>query len=106
MKLLLDECVNQRLRAHLAGHDVFTVGYLGWGGLKNGVLLRAAAGEGFDALLTIDQAMPSQHNAAALPLTVVILQPETDRLKDLVALVPALLAALSAAPRNEFVFVP
>ncbi len=78
MKLLLDECVNQRFRTHLPGHDVFTVGFLGWSGLKNGVLLRTAADAGFDAMITTDWVMPAQHNAATLPLAVIVLHSVTD----------------------------
>jgi hypothetical protein len=42
VKLLLDECIDQRLRTRIPGHDVFTVGYMGWSGIKNGELLRNA----------------------------------------------------------------
>ena len=105
MKLLLDECVNQKLRAHLVGHDVFTVGFLGWDGIKNGELLRTAAANGFDALLTIDQAMPSQHNPATLPLSVVILQPASDQLQDLITLIPQVNRALAELATPTFVRV-
>jgi hypothetical protein len=44
MKLLLDECVVQDFRHLITGHDVFTVAYVGWSGVKNGQLLIRAAG--------------------------------------------------------------
>jgi len=40
MKILLDECVTKRLKAHLISHDVSTVKDQGWTGLKNGELMR------------------------------------------------------------------
>ena len=44
MKLLLDECVTVDLKKDLANHEVRTVVEAGYKGLKNGDLLRAAAG--------------------------------------------------------------
>ena len=32
MKILLDECVTKKLKAHLKEFEVFTVTELGWGG--------------------------------------------------------------------------
>jgi hypothetical protein len=42
VKVLLDENLPQKLRLSLTGHEVVTVSYKGWGGLKNGELLRSA----------------------------------------------------------------
>lgn len=42
MRILLDECVNQRLRKHLSGHECQSARYAGLGGLKNGELLEAS----------------------------------------------------------------
>ena len=47
MKVLLDENLPHDLRHLLAPpHDVVTVAYLGWSGMKNGVLMRRAADGG------------------------------------------------------------
>lgn len=43
MRVLLDECLPRRLKAHLAGHQAITVPEAGWAGKKNGDLLRAAS---------------------------------------------------------------
>jgi hypothetical protein len=51
MRVLLDECLPRRLKTVLGGHDVQTVPEAGWGGKKNGDLLRLAAA-GFDAFVT------------------------------------------------------
>jgi hypothetical protein len=62
MKVLLDENLPHDFRHEIAGHDVFTVDFLGWSGLKNGELLAQAAASGFDALLTMDSGVPYQQN--------------------------------------------
>lgn len=54
MRILLDENLDWRLRRHLPGHEVDSVTYIGWSGIKNGVLLRRAAEAGYDVLLTMD----------------------------------------------------
>ena len=61
MKLLLDECVVRDLKKDLAEHDVSTVVEAGFGGLENGQLLRAAAGN-YDVLITVDRNLPFQQN--------------------------------------------
>jgi len=58
MRVLIDECVNPRVRAAFVGHHVRTVVEMGWGGLTNGNLL-AQASEHFDVFLTLDQALVS-----------------------------------------------
>jgi hypothetical protein len=55
MKILLDECVPQRLRNHFPGHECQSAQYAGFAGLENGDLLRAAEAAKFDVLLTVDR---------------------------------------------------
>ena len=62
MKVLLDECVTRKLKSRLPNHEVYTVTDMQWNGLKNGVLMSAAIGEGFDILLTIDKNLEYQQN--------------------------------------------
>lgn len=38
MKILLDECVDERLAGDFAGHEVLTVRQMGWKGKQNGQL--------------------------------------------------------------------
>ena len=45
MRILLDECVPWPMSRLLIGHDCISVQKRGWQGIKNGVLLRLAAGE-------------------------------------------------------------
>lgn len=94
MKLLLDHCVDRRLRRFLPAHEVKTAYEMGWAEYKNGQLLMAAAAE-FDALITIDRNIKHQQNLATLPLTVVILAGQSNRLEHLSLLIPALEEFLS-----------
>lgn len=65
MKLLLDECTPQRLKADLTGREIFTVNDVGLRGVKNGALLLAAAAS-FEALITVDRKMPLQQSVSDL----------------------------------------
>ena len=73
MKVLLDENLDHRLRKHLRSHDVFTSSFQGWNGLKNGKLLEAAEGDGFDVLITGDQTLYYEQNLAGRRLAIVAL---------------------------------
>lgn len=74
MRILLDENLDWRLRRDLPGHQVGSVQQMGWAGTKNGELLRRAAEEAFDVLVTMDGNMLHQQNFARQRLTVVALQ--------------------------------
>lgn len=95
MKVLLDECIDRRLARHIAGHDVKTAQQVGWAGVKNGALLALAAAQ-FDVFVTVDRNLSFQQGASSLPLPVIVLHAPTNRLSDLVPLVPGLLSALQA----------
>ena len=73
MKVVLDENLDHRLRLALREHEVFTVSYLGWSGLKNGALLKAAEDLGFDVLLTGDQTLSDEQNLGSRRIAVVVL---------------------------------
>lgn len=94
MRVLLDESLPRQLAAELAGHEVRTVVQQGWAGLKNGELLRRALSESFDAFLTADQNLEYQQNLASSGLGVVVLAARTNRLPDLLPLLPAVRDAL------------
>jgi len=94
MRLLLDESVPRRLRSYLADHEVKTVVEMGWGGVKNGPLLRLASSQ-FEVFVTVDQNLPYQQNATTLPIAVVVLAAKSNTLGYLLPLVPKLERALS-----------
>lgn len=93
MKLLLDECVDQRLAKELQGHVVETVQWMGWTGIKNGQLLTLAEKQ-FDVLITVDRNLPFQQNLSKFKIAVLIVCAPTNRLVDLKPLVPNILATL------------
>ena len=94
MRVLLDGCVPKGLRKSLSGHQVRTAPEMGWGDLDNGELLDAMEGS-FDALVTVDKGLPQQQHIKDRSLGVVVLRARSNRLSDLLPLVPDLLAALS-----------
>jgi hypothetical protein len=57
VRVLLDENLDHALRTLLGKHEVLTVTYLGWTGLKNGELLKAAADDGIEVFITGDQTL-------------------------------------------------
>jgi|SRR5579863_3028141 len=73
MRVLLDENIPHGLRGILVEHDVFTVAYLNWTGMKNGKLLNAAEEAGFNVLITSDQSIPYQQNMTGRMLAMVML---------------------------------
>ena len=104
MRILLDESLPRPLGRALIGHDVSTVRDEGWTSLANGVLLRQAA-EKFDVVLTADQNIQFQQNLSTLPLAIVVLIAESNRLESLEPLVPQVLAALKNLKTRTLVCV-
>jgi predicted nuclease of predicted toxin-antitoxin system len=105
MRLLIDECVDERLRVLFPGHDCQTARFANLAGLKNGILLEAAEAAGFDVLITVDQSIPDQQNLAGRRISLIILCGPTNRLRDLEPLVPAAVAALDLIGLGEVVRV-
>ncbi|MDE0422408.1 MAG: hypothetical protein OXK76_16200 [Gammaproteobacteria bacterium] len=96
MRLLLDESVPRPLRTSFpAAYEVRTVPEMGWAGTGNGALLRLAADDGFDALLTVDRGFAHQQNLDDLPLPVVVVLAATNRPEELRPLVPRVIDIVS-----------
>ena len=105
MKLLIDECVDERLRVLFPGHECQTARFANLAGLKNGRLLEAAEVAGFDVLITVDQNIPDQQNLSQRNIAVVILCGRTNRLRDIELLVPAAISALGSVRAGDVVRV-
>ena len=73
MKIVLDECVDIKLKRYLVGHDVSTVRELQWRGLKNGKLLTACVNGEFDVLLTVDKQMRFQQNMEKYNVALIVI---------------------------------
>lgn len=82
-----------------------TVQGLGWAGVKNGALLRVARAAGFRVLVTVDRRMEYQQDIPRSGLALVVLRAPSTRMRDLLPLVPALLAALPAVRAGEVTHV-
>lgn len=105
-KVLLDECVDRGLAGEITGHDVATVPEAGWASLKNGELLSRAQIE-YDVFITTDRNLMFQQNLPKYDIAVVVLSGKSNRLKDLRALLPAVLDAIeSAKPGSPVVLQP
>jgi hypothetical protein len=73
VRVLLDENLDHALRKLLGPHEVVTVTFMGWAGLQNGALLRAAEESGIDILLTGDQTLSYEQNLTGRRLAIVAL---------------------------------
>ena len=105
MRLLLDECVPRPLKRELPGHDIRTVGELGWSSKRNSELLALMLAERFEGLPTVDQNLEFRQNVRASGLAVVVVVARTNRLKELRPMVPAIRDALARVRPGELVRV-
>lgn len=96
MRILLDECLDWRLSPFNADHEVKSVGQMGWAGIKNGELLTQASAH-FDVFVTVDRNLAFQRTIGEMPIRVVVLRAKSNRIAELLPLVPKLLAALASA---------
>ena len=106
MKVLIDECVDQRIRLLFVGHDCHTAAYSGLAGLKNGELLAAAEVQGFHVMVTTDQEISFQQNMGARRIGIIVLCAQTNRLADLKPLLPLALEALARIAPGQVIRVP
>jgi hypothetical protein len=100
VKILLDECVDQRLAEDFAGHEVRTVKQMGWNSMQSGELLTLAAAS-FDAFITTGRNLSFQQNLQQFSIAVVVLTARTNRLSDLRPIVPTLLKVLPFVRKGE-----
>ena len=101
MRLILDECIDEALRQHFAGHECQTWRYAGFAGLANGDLLTAAEQAGFAVLITVDQNMPAQQRLEGRSISLLVLRARTTNLDDLLVLIPEVLEALQGIRPGE-----
>jgi len=103
MRILLDECAPRPLKRELADYDIRTVVEMGWSGKKNGELLQLMSQEGFTILLTIDQNLRYQQNLQQTGVAVIVLVARTNRLTDLVPLIPDVRKVLNRITAGEVI---
>jgi len=94
MRILLDECVPKPLKRELTDYEVRTVVEMGWSGKKNGELLQLMVQESFAVLLTTDQNLRYQQNLQQAAIAVIVLVAPSNRLPELVPLMPSVRSVL------------
>ncbi len=99
MRVLIDACLPVEFKDHLPLPVVRAARELGWQGLKNGDLLARAAQQ-FDAIITMDRNIPSHQKLSRFPIAVVVVRAKSNRLPDLLPLVPEIVRSLPAARKG------
>jgi hypothetical protein len=99
MNILLDECVPWPMHQLLVGHQCTTAQKRGWGGFKNGELIRLAEAE-FALFITSDQNIRYQQNLAGRRIS--ILELSTNDLRRIRAAAAAIQAAIASIKPGEF----
>jgi predicted nuclease of predicted toxin-antitoxin system len=106
MRILIDECLPAALKGTLTalGHECETVRRAGYGSKKNGELLSIAEGR-WDVLLTSDRNIKYQQNMTGRNVSILILCTKSNRMKDLLPLMPACAQALLSIRPGQVVEV-
>jgi hypothetical protein len=107
MKILLDENIDVRFKNLFpsAVHDVYTVRDMNWTGVKNGVLLRLLEENGFDRWIVVDKNLPYQQNVGTLPCLIVVFDVFRNTLKQITAMLPAVLNALASSTGKKIIAI-
>ena len=101
MKILLDECIPRKLKYRLPDHECQTVPEAGLAGKKNGSLLDLAESTGFETFITMDKGLQYEQNLAGRSIAILILRAKSNRLADVLPLVPDLLRTMKLARKGE-----
>jgi predicted nuclease of predicted toxin-antitoxin system len=80
MRLLIDECVDPRVKDLFPNHVVSTVHELGWNKLQDKELL-ARAQLSFDVLVTLDRGLEFQHNLKKLKMGIIVAKVPRNQLR-------------------------
>jgi len=106
MRILIDECLPAAMKETLTalGHECETVRRAGYGSKKNGELLTLAEGR-WDVLLTSDRNIKHQQNMTGRKVSILILCAKSNRMKDLLPLMPACTQALLSIQSGQVVEV-
>jgi len=104
MRVLIDECVDPRVKLLYSEHKVATVQEQGWETLEDGPLLTVAQKE-FDVLVTIDGGIEFQQNLSKFQIGVVIVHVPKNQLIYYRVVQKELLAAIEKASPGQAVHV-
>jgi len=101
MKILLDECVDWRLKFEFKGYAAYSVKEMGWAGKKNGDLMKAASDNGFTVFVTIDKKIRYQQNLSRYNHAIIILDHHRSTLRYLKPLVAKAVAIMKQVKAGE-----
>jgi hypothetical protein len=101
MKILLDECVTNKLKLHLLEYDVYTVRELNLSGIKNGKLMTFCSENNFDILLTIDKNLMFQQNLERYAVTIVVLNSKTSKIEELLTFISNLKSLIPTFEKHK-----
>lgn len=101
MKILLDECVTKNLLKYLTDYEVYTVNYLGLGGVENGKLMTYCHENNFDILLTIDKNLMFQQNIDKYYVSIVVLNCETSKIEELITFLPLFFEKINTFEKHK-----
>lgn len=93
VKILLDHCLNWRLKRLLLGHVVKSTLEMGWDTFRNGHLLTLAEAE-FDVFLTVDKGIEYQQNLVGRTIAVITMRGKNNKIETHAPLMPRVLALL------------
>ncbi len=93
MRILIDHCLNWRLKRSLPDHEVTAASEMGWEAVQNGKPLDLAESQ-FDAMLTADRNIPNQQNFSRRTIVMIVLIAPSNRLQDTQPLMPQVNALL------------
>jgi hypothetical protein len=94
-RVLLDACIDRRYKHSIVGHDVWTARDQRIETLSDGLLLDVMEGR-FDVFLTLDKSLQFQNRLVGRSFGLILLRAKSNRLADLLPLVPAVLRTLAA----------
>jgi predicted nuclease of predicted toxin-antitoxin system len=104
VRILLDACVPRKVARELRGHEVKTARQMGWHNSRDSELLDRMAGQ-FDVLTTMDKSLRYQQLLQHRPLAILVLRAKSNRLPDLLPLVPNMLQALNGVKSGQVIEV-
>lgn len=103
MNILLDECTPRVVKKRLPHLAIRTVQEMGWGGVKNGELLKLADKQ-FDVFTTTDKKLRYQQNLSRFKLGVILLP--SNRVPVVIAVISEIEAVLKTIQPGDFVEIP
>ena len=77
---------------------------MGWSTIRNGELLALAAKE-FDVFVTVDRNLSFQQNLPAFAIAIIVMRATSNRLSELLLLIPELLAAIRTARSGAVTYI-